>query len=338
MRTYPASLTGRNWPDHGGARLIASARIARAFLRAALCAGVFVVGVPLAAELPSRPVRFVVSFTPGAGPDIVARALAEALGRKWAQAPIVENRLGADGAIATEQVARAPADGSTLLLATMGNIALLPVTSERLGYDAATAFRGVSFVSDNPFVLMLPAGSSIRSLADLVALSRSRDLTVGSAGTLGPLIGSLLARRTGARLVSVPYKGTQPATVDLMGGRIDMVIADLSTALATSRQGRAALLAISSDARSALAPEVPTLIESGVRDFDYSTWYAVVAPRATPAEVVARLNADIVEALAQADVVRQLYTLGMVARSSTPQALDELMTREMERWARIVRN
>jgi tripartite-type tricarboxylate transporter receptor subunit TctC len=299
--------------------------------------GTALAGPARAADLPNRPIRFVVSFTPGAGPDIAARALVDVLSRKWPLTPIVDNRPGADGAIATEFVARGPADGSSLLLATMGNIALLPVMSERLPYDPANAFRGVTFVSDNPFVLMLPTTTSIRSVNELVALSKTRELTFGSAGTLGPLIGKLVVRRTGARLNYVPYKGTQPAIVDLMGGRIDLVIADLSTALATSRQGRAKLLAISGDARSTLAPEVPTMIESGIRDFDYSTWYSVVAPRATPDELVARLNADIVEALAHPDVVRQLYTLGMVARSSSAKAMDELMVREMDRWARVVR-
>lgn len=311
---------------------------ARRFVRgsvAALC--MTVAFVSQATEFPTKPVRIIVSFTPGAAPDIVARALGDALTKKWGKAVIVENKTGADGVIASDAVARAAPDGHTLYLATMGNLALAPAIVEKLPYDAATAFRGVSFVAGNPFAITLGNGSQVKTVDELVQLSRKKPLTYGSAGTLGPLIGAQLVKQTGIDLTYIPYKGAQPALMDLAGGQIDMVIADLPSLLPTQRQGRGRILAVTTKTRSKLAPEVPTMAEAGFSDFDFSTWYAVVVPSKTPDDLVERLHADVAQALAHPDVVQRLLTLGMTPQASTSKAMDDLIKRDLEQWARLIR-
>ena len=311
---------------------------ARRFARHLVAASCMTAAVAAQAmDFPNKPVRIIVSFTPGAAPDIVARALGDALTKKWGKAVIVENKTGADGVIASDAVAKAAPDGHTLYLATMGNLALAPATVEKLPYDAATAFRGVSFVAGNPFAIMLGNSSPVKTIDELVQLSRKKPLTYGSAGTLGPLIGAQLVRQTGLDLTYIPYKGAQPALIDLAGGQIDMAIADLPSLLPTQRQGRGRILAVTTKARSKLAPEVPTLAEAGFKDFDFSTWYAVVVPSKTPDALVERLHADVAEALAHPDVVQRLLTLGMTPQASTPRAMDELIKRDLEQWARLVR-
>lgn len=304
-------------------------------LAVALCA----VGAAAAqaADFPAKTVRIIVSFTPGAAPDIVARAIADALAKKWGAAVIVENKMGADGVIASDAVAKAAPDGHTLYLATMGNLALAPAIVEKLPYDAAASFRGVSFVAGNPFAIMLGNGSPVKSIAELVQLSRTKPLTYGSAGTLGPLIGAQLIKHTGLDITYIPYKGAQPALIDLAGGQIDMVIADLPSLLPTQQQGRGRILSVTTKVRSKLAPDVPTLAEAGFSDFDFSTWYGLVAPARTPDAVVEKLNADLVEVLAHPDVVRRLLALGMTPQASTARAMDELIRSDLERWAKVVK-
>lgn len=295
-------------------------------------------GPSRAADFPSRAVRIVVAFTPGAAPDIVARALADVLAKKWGVPAIVENKTGADGVIASDTVAKAAPDGHTLYLATMGNIALLPATTDKLPYDPATAFRGVSFVAGNPFAILLSNGSPAKSVDELVKLSKKKPLTYGSAGTLGPLIGAQLVKQTGADFTYVPYKGAQPALIDLAGGQIDMVIADLPSLLPTQQQGRGKILTVMTKARSSLAPEVPTMVESGFKDFNFSTWYSIVVPSKTPNATVEKLNADVTEALANPDVVKRLLTLGMSPQPSTSKAIDELIKSDMALWAKVVKD
>lgn len=316
--------------------LVTFTRRCRHHLIAALCMTVAMAAQ--ATDFPSKTVRIIVSFTPGAAPDIVARALGDALAKKWGTAVIVENKTGADGVIASDAVAKAAPDGHTLYLATMGNLALAPATVERLPYDAATAFRGVSFVAGNPFAVMLGNGSPVKTVEELVQLSSKKPLTYGSAGTLGPLIGAQLVRQTGLDVTYIPYKGAQPALMDLAGGQIDMVIADLPSLLPTQRQGRGRILAVTTKTRSKLAPEVPTLVEAGFKDFDFSTWYAVVVPAKTPDALVDKLHADVSDALTQTDVVQRLLTLGMTPQASTPKAMDDLIKRDLAQWSRIVRD
>ncbi len=292
-----------------------------------------------AGDYPNRPVRFVVCFPVGSAPDIVARQLGEKLARQWKQGVVVDNRVGADCMIANDAVAKAAPDGYTLYLATMGALALNPSIVEKLPYDPLSAFAGVTFIADNPFAILLRSDMAVRSVQELAQLSRTRGggLNYGSAGTLGPLIGSVFRKSIDAPLTLVPYKGVQPALADLLGAQIDLVIGDLPSLLPLHRQGKARLLVVTSARRPALAPEVPTMIESGYRDFDFSTWYALVAPGATARTIIVRVNTEAVNALNSPELRQQLLTLGMQAQPSRPEVVDALIRGDIAKWAALVR-
>lgn len=312
------------------ARLIAS-------IACGVCSGVC--GQGTASDFPSRPVRMVVCFPVGSAPDIVARNLGERLGRQWKQGVVIDNRVGADCMIASDAVAKAAPDGYTLYLATMGALALNPSLVEKMPYDPLTAFAGVSFIAENPFAVLLRDSVAAKSTADLAELSRGKPggLNFGSAGSFGPLVGNVFRKSLGATLTYVPYKGVQPALIDLIGGQIDMVIGDLPSLVPTHRQGKARLLVITSARRSPLAPEIPTMVEAGYRDFDFSTWYAVVAPGATPRMIVDRINGAVVAALQTAELKQQLLTLGLVAQPSKPELVDDMIKADIAKWAALVK-
>ena len=312
----------------------------RRLIAALLCtAAAAALAQPTAGDYPNRAVRVVVCFPVGSAPDIVARQLGEKLARQWKQGVVVDNRVGADCMIANDAVAKAAPDGYTLYLATMGALALNPSIIDKLPYDPLAAFAGITFVADNPFAILLRSDMAVRSVLELAQLSRTRSggLNYGSAGTLGPLIGSVFRKSIDAPLTLVPYKGVQPALVDLLGAQIDLVIGDLPSLLPPHRQGRARLLVVTSARRAPLAPEVPTMTESGYRDFDFSTWYALVAPGATPRAVIERVNGDAVGALQSSELRQQLLTLGMQAQPSRPETVDALIRSDIAKWAALVR-
>lgn len=292
-----------------------------------------------AKAFPSKPVRIVVAFSPGSAPDVVARALSDRLSARWGQSVVVENKLGADGTIAADFVARSAPDGHTLLMATMGNLVLTPLTMPNLPYDGRAAFRGAGFITNNPFAILVSNQIPANTIQEFVALSKSRShgLNYGSAGTLGPLVGDLITKRTGADLAYIPYKGVQPALVDMVGGQINSAIADLPSLMPLAQQGKAKLIAVTTKERSAMAPDVPTLVEAGYQDVDFSTWYALAAPAATPDDIIAQVNAGINAVLQTPEVIERLKGLGMTPTQMSPQELDQLIEKELARWAVIVK-
>jgi tripartite-type tricarboxylate transporter receptor subunit TctC len=296
-------------------------------------------GQGVVGDFPNRPVRAIVCFPVGSAPDIVARNLGERLNRQWKQGMIVDNRVGADCMIASDAAAKAPADGYTLYVATMGALALNPSIVEKMPYDPHTAFAGVSFIAENPFAVLLRDSVQAKTPNDLVELGRAKagGLNFGSAGSFGPLVGSVLRKSTGAAMTYVPYKGVQPALVDLMGGQIDMVIGDLPSLVPTHRQGKGRLLVVTSAQRSALVPEVPTMVEAGNKEFVFATWYAVVAPGATPKPLIEKINADLVTALQSVELKQQLLALGLVAQPSRPEMVDALIKTDIAKWAALVK-
>jgi tripartite-type tricarboxylate transporter receptor subunit TctC len=291
------------------------------------------------ADFPSRPVRMIVCFPVGSAPDIVARNLGERLGKTWKQGVVVDNRPGADCMIANEAVAKAPPDGYTLYLATMGALALNPSLVEKMPYDALTAFAGVSYIAENPFAILLRESVTAKTPAKFAEQSRAKSggFNFGSAGTFGPLVGGVVRRTLGTPLTYVAYKGVQPALVDLIGGQIDLVIGDLPSLVPTHKQGKGRLLVVTSAKRSPLAPEVPTMVESGYKDFEFATWYAVVAPGATPRPLIERINAEVVNALTNAELKSQLLSLGLVAQPSRPEVVDGYIKADIARWAALVK-
>lgn len=244
---------------------------------------------------PDRPVRMVVPFPPGGPTDIVARLLAQRLGETLGQSVVIDNRGGAGGNVGAEFVAHAPPDGYTLLVATVGVLAINPALYPRLGYDAATDLAPVALVAAAPVALTTHPALPVRSVADLLALARTRPLTFGSAGngTPGHLAGAIFNRITGAGLEHVAYRGSGPAIQDLIAGQIPLMFDPVQSQLAHVRDGRVRALAVSNAARIPALPEVPTMEEAGVSGHRTTAWWTVVAPVATPGPVIARLSAAI---------------------------------------------
>lgn len=307
-----------------------------------LLAGSLAFAVPAAAQnasawSPTRTVKLIVAFPGGSSVDIVARLLAEQLRDLWSQPVVVENRVGADAIIGTDAAAKADPDGHTLYLATLGALALNPHLFEKLPYDPVRDFVGISYVAENPFVLAVSPESEIRSVADLVAISKKNagKFDYGAAGSFGQMVGEALKRRTGADLSIVPYRGAPQALTDLLGGRVPLVIGDLLSVLPLHKDRKVRVIAVTSGARSPALPDVPTMLEAGVEGFEYATWYALMAPQATPKEVVAKLNSDVVRALDRPQLRDRFLELGLTARSSTPEFMSQLVRSEIAKWGPI---
>jgi tripartite-type tricarboxylate transporter receptor subunit TctC len=311
--------------------------------RALLAAAALPLGAPALAQdgFPNRPLRLIVGFTPGGATDISARAIAPKMGEALGQPVIVENRPGAGSNIATEVVARSPADGHTLLLATLGAMVVSPMVM-RLPVDPERDLVPVSIAVDLFNILVLPMDRPWRSVADLVAAAKAAPgrLSYGTSGIAGGphLAGLLFDRMAGLETTAVHYRGGGLVVTDLLAGRVDYSFATAASVLTQVREGKLRALAIPHLERSRLMPEIPTVAESGVPGFDVPSWYAVFAPRGTPEGAVARVNAAMRAALADPEVTATLNRNGLEPRWSTPAALTAGLAEERAKWAPIIRD
>ena len=291
--------------------------------------------LPAFAAFPERPLRLVVPFAPGGNADIVARLVAEGVAAALGQPVVVENKPGAGGSLGAEQVARAAPDGYTLLAGSNGPLTVNPFVQAKLGYDPLKDFAPVGLTSLVPHALIVHASLPARTVGELVSLSRQRQVSVGTSG-LGSATHLTLERfnaQTGAKLLHVPYKGGGALLPDLVAGTIDGAMTEFSSALPHHRGGKARFIAVASTKRSALAPEVPTMIESGVKDFTAASYVGVLAPAGVPADVLARLQAALVAALAAPRTLERFRELGVEAAPdmANPAAFAEFLRREFER-------
>ncbi|MDO9502026.1 tripartite tricarboxylate transporter substrate binding protein [Falsiroseomonas sp.] len=311
--------------------------------RALLGAAALPLAAPALAQegFPSRPLRLIVGFTPGGATDISARAIAPKMGEVLGQPVIVENRPGAGSNIATEVVARSPADGHTLLLATLGALVVSPMVI-RLPVDPARDLVPVSVAVDLFNMLVLPPDRPWRNVAELVAAAKAApgQLSYGTSGIAGgPHLAGLLFNRTaGIDTTAVHYRGGGLVVTDLLGGRIDYSFATAASVLPQVREGKLRALAIPHLERSRLMPDIPTVAESGLPGFDVPSWYAVMAPRGTPEAAIARLNAAMRVALSDADVTAVLNRNGLEPRWSTPDQMNEALAAERTKWTPIIRD
>lgn len=289
---------------------------------------------------PSRPVRVVAAFAPGTTSDIIGRLVAERLTQSLGQPFLVENRTGAGGTIASEFVARSTPDGYTLLMST----AAMPVSANLypdLKFDTAKDFAAITLISTSP--LALAAGPSLpaKSVAELVAHARPipGKVAFGSAGvgTSHHLTGEKFAFEAGLKLTHVPYKGSPPAHVDLLGGQIQMMFDNVVALMPHFKSGRLRPLAVTSAKRNRMLPDVPTLQEAGLKDFEAVAWFGVVGPSATPADVIRRLNGAILDVLKIPEVRERLLDGGSEVIGSTPEAADQHMRREIAKWGAVVK-
>ena len=296
-----------------------------------------------AQDYPSKPVHVVVPYSAGGNADIFGRTLAQKLGDVFRQPFIVENRAGANGGIGTDFVAKAAPDGYTLLATANGPITVNPVLYARVPYDPVRDFAPVAQCVVYQYVLVTLAGSPIRSIADLVEAARAKPgaVSYGSTGVGGGnhLAGELLALATHTQLTHVPYKGSAPALADLLGGQLTFMFDTVITSVPQIRAGKLRAFAVSSAKRASALPEVPSMQESGIRDFDISQWQGVLAPAGTPREIVNRLNAKILKALNAPEVQERLVTQGgneIVV--GTPEDLASLIKSDLQKYAKLVRD
>ncbi len=298
--------------------------------------------LPLAAAdpYPVRPVRMIVGFAPGGGTDLTARPVAQKLSELLGQQVIVENRPGAAGNIATEQVARAPADGYTLLMGTIAALAINPGLYGNLKYDPEADFAPIIQVVDATNVLAVHPSVPANSVPEFIALAKQRSLSAGSSGigATGHLSIELFNLMAGVRLVHVPYKGGGPAMSDLVGGQVQLVFATLASAGPQIRAGRLKGLAVTTMKRSSLMPELPTLSESGLAGFDANNWYGLVAPAKTPRPIIERLNAEVAKLLAMPDVRASLANQGLDPAPGTPEQFGAYIRSERLKWTKVIRD
>jgi tripartite-type tricarboxylate transporter receptor subunit TctC len=293
-----------------------------------------------ATGFPARTVRIIVAFPPGSSPDVVARSVTEDLSKAWGHPVVVENRPGAGAIIGTDTVAKAEPDGHTLYMGTMGALVLNVHLYKKLPYDPVRDFSGVTFVADAAFSLAVHPSVKAQSVGELVALAKANPgkLNYSSGASFAQLLGEAFKQRTGSAIENVSYKGVQPAISDLLAGQVQLTFADLASILPQHKAGKVRILGVTGARRSVIAPEIPTLAEQGVADYDFSTWYAFVAPSATPRPVIEKLNADVSRALNQPETRKRLAGLGLDVHPSRPEAVDALVRSEIEKWGKVVRD
>lgn len=302
----------------------------------------FATSVACAQGYPSKPVRMVVPFPPGGTTDILARAVGQKLSEAWNQQVIIDNRPGAGGNIGTDIVAKAPADGYTLLMGTVGTQAINASLYAKLPYDPVKDFAPVTLVASVPNVLVVNATIPAKSVKELIALAKAKpgQLTFASSGngTSIHLSGELFKTMTGTFMLHIPYKGSAPALTDLMGGQTNMMFDNLPSSMPHIKSGMLRALAVTSAKRSPALPDVPTIAEAGVPGYEASSWFGVLAPAGTPKEIVARLNADIVKVLAAPDIKERLSAQGADPVGNTPEQFAAYIRTEQIKWAKVVKD
>ena len=300
--------------------------------------------ISLAARAQAKPIKIVVPFAPGGGNDVFGRQMAKSLGELRNQSVVVENKPGAGGNIGTEQVVRSLADGSTLLLGHSGTVSINPALYKQLKYDTQKDLMPVAMFASSALVLVVPASSKVKSVADLLALAKSEPGRVNYAssggGTGGHLCGELFEHKTGIKLSHIPYKGTAPALTDLVGSQVQMMFSVIPPALALVASGRLRAIAVTSAKRNPAMPDVPTIAESGISalaDFESTLTYGLLAPRATPDSVVKELAAQILKIAATAEFQSRLGVEGAVPLLGGPVEYGARIKKESAQWADIVR-
>ncbi len=290
----------------------------------------------------AKPISYVVPFTAGGSTDIIGRTIANKLQESLKQAVVVENKPGQAGGIGASFVAKAPPDGYTLFGGTISTHAINASLYKNLSYHPVKDFEPVALVATLPNVLIINPSLGVNNVAELIALLKKdptkRMFASSGAGTSTHLAGEMFGDLIGVKLTHIPYKGTPPALTDVAAGQVSFMFDQMTAALPLAKAGRVKLLAVTTGKRITLAPELPTMIESGVPGFEMSSWQAIYAPKGTPKAIVQKLNAEIVKALKQPDVQAKLHDqLGMNIVGSTPEELAAHMDKEIPRWADLVK-
>ena len=310
----------------------------RSFLSTSLAATAFAAPA-FAQTYPNKPVRLLVPFPAGGATDVLARALSIKLGEKLGQNVVVENRPGAGGTIGSAAVAQAAPDGYTILLATSSTHSIGPVINPKIPYDAQADFTALGQVASSPNIVLVPLSSPAKTMRELIEFAKKNPGKLNYAssgnGTIVHLTSELFKAQSGTFIVHIPYRGTALAIPDLISGKVDLMFDSLVSGLPHVKDGKLRALAVTSEKRSTLAPDLPTVADV-LPGFESVTWFGLYGPKAMPADVVQKLNSALNAALADNDVKERFARLGAEAIGSTPAAFGSLAQNERAKWKRII--
>lgn len=290
------------------------------------------------ASYPTRTVTMVVAFAAGGSTDLIARVLASHMGPILGQTVIVENKGGADGNIGTEGVTRATPDGYTIILSTTSTHAINPLLYKNIKYNPSTDFQPISLVAQSPNILVSSNKFDAKSVGDVIARAKAAPgtLNVATGATMHLLNSAMFKSMANVTWVDVPYKGSGPALNDLVGGQVDLMFDQLPSSLAQVQGGRLKAVAVTSAKRTTIAPEIPTIAETGLPAFEATSWWGVLAPAHTPPDVVAKLNKAIHEALKATELRETFKKMGLETWESTPAEFGKLIVDERAKWQKVI--
>jgi tripartite-type tricarboxylate transporter receptor subunit TctC len=310
-------------------------------LTAVFCVAAFATQAQ-AQKYPDHPVKVVVGFAAGGGTDVAGRVIAQKLSDATGQSFVIENRTGASGLIASEQVAKAPADGYTIMVGSQTTLAVAPALYKKFQIDVVKDLTGMAMIGVSPLVAVVNVNSPIKSIKDLVAEAKARNGTMnfgsGGVGTTPHMAGELLAFNAGVKMVHVAYRGEAPALNDLLGGQIPFMFSNLSVVKGNIEGGKLRALAVTITKRVPSLPEVPTLAET-FPGFDAATWFVLVAPSGTPREAIMRINSETKEIVATQDFLQRFDQLGMIPdQDRTPDEINAYIKAEIAKWAKVIKD
>jgi tripartite-type tricarboxylate transporter receptor subunit TctC len=295
----------------------------------------------LAQDYPSRIVRIVVPQTAGGGTDTFARAIGQKLSERWGQSVVVENKAGAGGVVGTDFVAKSPPDGYTLLVTYEGSQAINQSLYEKLPFDSLKDFEPIATIAVTPFLLIVGPRVEAKSLNEFIAYAKANPdkMTYGSAGngSVNHLLGEMLKTDADIKLVHVPYKGAPAAIGDVMGGHIDAAFASMPSVISSVQSGVVRALAVSSAKRVAVAPDVPSIAESGFPDFDVNPWWGILAPAGLDPAIAKKIDSDVSEILKTPDMQEILAKQGATPLISTADEFRKMLARDIEKWRKVVK-
>jgi tripartite-type tricarboxylate transporter receptor subunit TctC len=311
-------------------------------LGVALALGWFATPSYAQGKYPDRPVKVVVGFSAGGGTDVAARVIAQKLSEAMGQTFVVENRAGASGLIASEQVAKSVPDGYTIMVGSQTTLAVAPALYRKIQIDPVKELTGLAMIGVSPLVAVVNASSTIKTLQDLIAEAKAKNGTMnfasGGVGTTPHMAGELLAFSAGIKMVHVPYRGEAPAINDLLGGQIPFMFANLSVVKGNVEGGKLRALAVTSGKRVPSLPNVPTIAET-FPGFNAATWFALIAPAGTPRDAIMRINAEAKKIVATADFQQRFDQLGMIPdQDRTPDEINAYIKSEVAKWAKVIKD
>ena len=304
--------------------------------------GSLISGLTHAQTYPTKPVRLVVPFPAGGATDTLARTISQKASEKLGQSIVIDNRPGAGGTIGSDHVAKSAPDGYTLLIATGSTHSIGPIINPKIPYSVERDFVPVVYVAKTSSVLVVPGTLPVKNLAEFIALAKSKpgQLNFGSSGngTNSHLSGELFKAQAKVFLTHIPYRGTGLVFNDMMSGQVHMLMDNYVTAQSNIKEGKLRVLGVTSPQRLPFLPDVPTLDEQGLKGFDVSNWFGIYAPKGTPGEITAKVNAAFNQALQESDMQKRLATLGATPTGSTPEEMGAMVAADTAKWSKLIRD